>query len=186
MAAQRITMRKIREILRLRLAAGLSIRQISQSTKARVGAIQKLLAWAVQLELGWAPAGRPGRCRPGPPVLPSWRCLCLRRTPHAGLGNGSSGDPAFGHDPALAVGGVRGAIPQQQLQLLTVLRALPALAGPAKAVDAPDPQSRREVLYRLCRPDGSDRRSGHRRVPFGPGLCCRARGLELHLCRGHA
>ena len=42
-------MRKIREILRLRLAAGLSIRPISQSTKASVGAIQKLLARAVQL-----------------------------------------------------------------------------------------------------------------------------------------
>ena len=53
MAAQRTTMRKIREILRLRLAAGLSIRQISQSTKASVGAIQKLLAQAAQLELGW-------------------------------------------------------------------------------------------------------------------------------------
>jgi hypothetical protein len=53
MAAQRTTMRKIREILRLRLAAGLSIRQISQSTKASVGAIQKLLARAAKLELGW-------------------------------------------------------------------------------------------------------------------------------------
>jgi len=53
MAAQRITMRKIREILRLRLAAGLSIRQISQSTKASVGAIQKLLAQAAKLDLGW-------------------------------------------------------------------------------------------------------------------------------------
>jgi len=46
-------MRKIREILRLRLAAGLSIRQISQSTKASVGAIQKLLAQATKLKLGW-------------------------------------------------------------------------------------------------------------------------------------
>ena len=53
MAAQRTTMRKIREILRLRLAAGLSIRQISQSNKASVGAIQKLLAQAAQLDLGW-------------------------------------------------------------------------------------------------------------------------------------
>ena len=46
-------MRKIREILRLRWAAGLSIRQISASTKASIGAIQQLLARAAALGLGW-------------------------------------------------------------------------------------------------------------------------------------
>ncbi len=39
-------MRKIRDILRLRLAAGLSIRQIKASTKVSIGAIRKLLAKA--------------------------------------------------------------------------------------------------------------------------------------------
>lgn len=38
----RLTMRNIRDILRLRLAAGLSFRQISRSTKVSIGAIQKL------------------------------------------------------------------------------------------------------------------------------------------------
>ncbi|ERS85695.1 hypothetical protein Q667_03505 [Marinobacter sp. C1S70] len=46
-------MRKIRELLRLRLDAGLSIRQISASTKTSVGAIQKLLARADTLEITW-------------------------------------------------------------------------------------------------------------------------------------
>lgn len=46
-------MRKIRDILRLRLAGGLSIRQIKASTKASVGAIQKLLAKADELGLTW-------------------------------------------------------------------------------------------------------------------------------------
>lgn len=46
-------MRKIREVLRLRLEAGLSIRQISSSTKTSVGAIQKLLARADALNLNW-------------------------------------------------------------------------------------------------------------------------------------
>jgi len=46
-------MRKIREILRLRHAAGLSIRQIKASTKLSVGAIQKLLTKADALDLGW-------------------------------------------------------------------------------------------------------------------------------------
>ena len=58
MAAQRITMRKIPDILRLRLAAGLSIRQIRHSTKASVGAIQKLLVRADQ-------PGLPGPCPTG-------------------------------------------------------------------------------------------------------------------------
>lgn len=53
MTAKRLTMRKIRDILRLRLAAGLTIRQIKNSTKASIGAIQKLLAKAEALDLGW-------------------------------------------------------------------------------------------------------------------------------------
>ncbi len=48
-------MRKIREILRLRHAAGLSIRQIKASTKVSVGAIQKLLTRADALGLSSLP-----------------------------------------------------------------------------------------------------------------------------------
>ncbi len=46
-------MRKIREILRLRFVAKLSIRQIKASTKTSIGAIQKLLAKAKTLGLSW-------------------------------------------------------------------------------------------------------------------------------------
>ena len=46
-------MRKIHDILRLRLAAGLSIRQIKASTKASIGAVQKLLVRADELGLSW-------------------------------------------------------------------------------------------------------------------------------------
>lgn len=53
MAAKRMTMRNIREILRLKLSANLSIRQISACTKVSVGAIQKLLSSAQQLTLTW-------------------------------------------------------------------------------------------------------------------------------------
>jgi hypothetical protein len=53
MPAKRITMRKIRDILRLRLAAGLSIRQIKASTRVSIGSIQKLLSQAEQLGLSW-------------------------------------------------------------------------------------------------------------------------------------
>lgn len=53
MPAKRITMRKIRDVLRLRHHAGLSIRQIQSSTKVSVGSIQTLLAKAKELELSW-------------------------------------------------------------------------------------------------------------------------------------
>jgi transposase len=53
MPTKRTTMRKIRDVLRLRLSAGLSIREISRSTKISVGGIQKLLAKATALELSW-------------------------------------------------------------------------------------------------------------------------------------
>jgi transposase len=46
-------MRKIRDILRLRYEAGLSIRQISASTKASVGGISKLLKRAEALGVDW-------------------------------------------------------------------------------------------------------------------------------------
>ncbi|MDH3376893.1 MAG: IS21 family transposase [Gammaproteobacteria bacterium] len=53
MSTKRITMRKIRDVLRLRHSAGLSIRQIRASTKLSVGAIQKLRARADALEISW-------------------------------------------------------------------------------------------------------------------------------------
>ena len=53
MPAPRITMRKIRDVLRLRLSVGLSIREIKGSTKLSVGGIQKLLAKAKALGLTW-------------------------------------------------------------------------------------------------------------------------------------
>lgn len=46
-------MRNIRDILRLRLAGGLTIRQIKASTKVSVGTIQKLLHKVEGLGLTW-------------------------------------------------------------------------------------------------------------------------------------
>jgi transposase len=46
-------MRKIRDILRLRLSANLSIRQIRDSTKVSVGGIQKFLSKAEELGIRW-------------------------------------------------------------------------------------------------------------------------------------
>ena len=53
MPQPRIKMRKIREVLRLHFESGRSIRQINASTKTSVGAIQKLLKQARELNLAW-------------------------------------------------------------------------------------------------------------------------------------
>ena len=46
-------MRKLREVLRLRFSAKLSIRQISASTKISIGSIQNVLKLAEQQNLSW-------------------------------------------------------------------------------------------------------------------------------------
>ncbi|MHA0273248.1 IS21 family transposase [Enterobacter ludwigii] len=53
MPNKRITMRKIREILRLRFEVGLSFRQISQCADVSVGAIQKMLKRLEASPLSW-------------------------------------------------------------------------------------------------------------------------------------
>lgn len=53
MATKRISMRQLREILRLRLHARLSMRQIRDSLKLSLGAIQKVINKADELELHW-------------------------------------------------------------------------------------------------------------------------------------
>lgn len=53
MPAKRNTMRKIREVLRLKLEAGLSVRKISASTKISIGSIHKLLSTSQTLGLTW-------------------------------------------------------------------------------------------------------------------------------------
>ena len=46
-------MRKLRDVLRLRFQAGLSLRDISRSTKLSVGGVQKLIRRTQALNLTW-------------------------------------------------------------------------------------------------------------------------------------
>lgn len=46
-------MRKLREILRLRLHAGLSVRQVRDSLRVSIGAIQKVTSAAEQQGIDW-------------------------------------------------------------------------------------------------------------------------------------
>ena len=65
MPAKRITMRNIREVLRLRLAAGLSLRQIRHSTKISLGAVQKLSKYFlfILVALGLLACSEPPKCK---------------------------------------------------------------------------------------------------------------------------
>ena len=53
MPTKRISMRQLREILRLRLQADLSLRQIQSSLRVSLGAVQKVVSQAAALELDW-------------------------------------------------------------------------------------------------------------------------------------
>ena len=54
MARERLLMRKIREILRLRWAQGLSVREVARSAGVSTGVVSKLEGRARLLELSWA------------------------------------------------------------------------------------------------------------------------------------
>lgn len=53
MSARKISMQKIKEALRLKFQAKLSIRQIARSTQVSVGTIQHILSQAQELKLSW-------------------------------------------------------------------------------------------------------------------------------------
>ncbi len=53
MPTERISMRNLREILRLRLQAGLSLRQIKASQRVSLGVVQKISSQAEILGLDW-------------------------------------------------------------------------------------------------------------------------------------
>ena len=53
MATKRILMRQLREVLRLRLNAKLSLRQIKASLRLSLGAVQKVTSKAEELGLTW-------------------------------------------------------------------------------------------------------------------------------------
>ncbi len=81
MSNKRTTMRKLREILQLRLQIGLSVRALGRSTKLSVGGVQKLLSRADALSLTW----------PLPAVLEDARLTALFY-PDADAGAGARGE----------------------------------------------------------------------------------------------
>ena len=184
MPGARLPMRKIRDVLRL-TAAGMSSRKI-----------------AVSLSIGGDDGrGLPAACAVGRMLLAAARGpdrrgaggAAVSGLDGAGRDQGATaaarlaGDPSraapAGRDAAAALGGASRRAPRR-LRLQPVLRALSRLGGAAVADHAADPCRRRAAVRRLCRHDAGGDRRHDRRGADGAAVRRRARGLQLHLCRG--
>jgi len=184
MPAERVPMKKVIEVLRLKFEAGLSHEKISRACGISKGAVSHYVCLAKAKGVGWPlPEGTdevaleallfPVKHRPVPRLVePDYFQTASRAQ-------------AQGCDPATAVGRVCRGLRGEGLSLQPVLQSLPSMAGPAETQHAPATPGRREGLHRLRRANGPDCGLQHRRMPFCPDLCRRARCLELHLCRGH-
>lgn len=148
MPANRMTMRKIKEVLRLKWACGLSHRQIARATGVSVGAVSQYAAMAKAAGLDWPQADslnedtleqrlfgaqKPANS-PGGRVTPDFPYLHreLRRK---------------ARDTAVAVGGIPGGESRgPHLPIHAVLLPLPGLGSDAQAVDAPAAPRRRKAV----------------------------------------
>ena len=158
MPAERLSMRQIREVLRLRFASELPQRAIATSLGLSQGAVSGYLSRARAAGVAWPlpedldDAQLEALLFPPPPAIaadqrpmPDWAWVHreLRRP-----------------DVTLALlweeyrAGAR-----RRVRLFLVLRSLPGLGRPAEADDAPDPYRRREAVRRFRRPH---RRGGRR------------------------
>ena len=183
MPTERLSMRQIREVLRLRFASELSQRAIAKSLGLSQGAVSGYLSRARAAGVSW----------PLPEELDDVQLEALLFPPPPALAADQRPMPdwawciascAARRDPAVAVGGV----PRRRtrrVRLLQVLRTVPGLGGPAAADDAPDPYRRRKAVRRLRRGHhAGDRRPATGEVRAGADVRRRAGRLQLHLCRG--
>ncbi|SPD37567.1 transposase (plasmid) [Cupriavidus taiwanensis] len=164
MPANRMTMRKIKEVLRLKWACGLSHWQIARATGVSVGAVSQYAAMAKAAGLDWAQADSLNE--------DTLESAAVRRT-EAGQQPGRTGDAGLplpapraapqGRDTAVAVGGIPGRESRgPHLPIHAVLLPLPGLGSDTQAVHAPAAPRRREAVCGLRRSDGADSGPGRR------------------------
>src|SRR5271167_2601406 len=148
MPAERLSMRQIRDLLRLCFAAKLPQRAVARSLGLSQGAVSRYLSRARAAGVSWPlpedlddarleallfppPSATPADQR----AMPDWAWVA----PRAALPRCNTG-PAVGGIPGRRCRGV---------QLFLVLRSLPGLDRPAEADDAPGPRRRREAVRRF-------------------------------------
>src|SRR5262245_57664320 len=165
MAAGRLSMRKVREVLRLRHALSLSYREISEALGVGKTAAGEIVRRAEVVGLTWplpevfddgelerrlfTAAGEAQPERPAPNWAKLHEELKRRGAVVAGVSRGASG----------------------RLRLQPVLRSLRRVALQCVRDDAPDARGGREAVRGLCRRHGRGDRSAHRRHTTGAHLC---------------
>ena len=164
MPAERLPMRKVREVLRLKHACGASDRLIAQSLgigRTTVGRV------SAACRGGRASPGRSRarRCRAGAASVHAGGVLRRRRRGRSRIGAGCPCRAAPARrDADAAVGGIPGRA-SRRLWLQPVLRPLWRVAPGRHGDDAADPCRRREAVRRLRRRHGAGDRRG------SPGRC---------------
>src|ERR1019366_6174730 len=152
MPTKRVTMRRIKEALRLHLQAGLSYDEIGRALKISKSSASKYVsltrAAGVDCELAQTLSDDELEARLfRPPVPRSSHQLAPRLRARA------PGAQARRRHAAAVVGGVR---PRQRagLQVHELLHQVPRLRAEPEAFDAPGPHRRREAVRRLHRAAG--------------------------------
>src|ERR1700754_1354608 len=140
MPGERLSMRKIRELLRLRWEHHLPQRAIGQSLRLSQASVSDYLNRARRAGLSW----------PLPDGLDDARleALLFPPPPDAGLGRGSPGAPSTECDAGIAVGGIPHG-DNRWLWLFLVLRSVSRVVGSAEADAASDAHCGRAAVCRL-------------------------------------
>ena len=111
MPAERAPMRKVREVLRLRHALGVSERQIAVTTGLSRSTVGEYLRRAAVIGITWPVPERTGRCRAGAAAVHAADVRREAGTAAARLVPRPQGTEAARRDAAVAVGGVPGRAP---------------------------------------------------------------------------
>ena len=156
--ARRLSMRKLREVLRLRFELKLGYQQIGRSCAIGVSTVHKYLKRAEAAGLTWPLPEDWDEARVEAALFPRRGTKHRREEPGAHAArlrlDPRSNCAAQTRDPAVAVGRIPAGQPGR-LSLLAFLRVVPALALEARRGAAAGAQSRREDVRGLGRRDDS-------------------------------
>src|SRR5260370_29663161 len=156
MPRPRVAMRRIKEVLRLKVGLGLSGTAVSRSVRIARSTVKEYLDRAAAAGLNWETAAELSE------EDLDHRLFAAADTPSgssvAGLGSGREGAARPRRDAAVAVAGISEP-PSGRLPLHPVLHAFPRLAATLQAADdAPAASRRRRVRSRFGRPDAEHHR----------------------------
>ena len=184
MPGERLSMRKIRELLRLRWEQHLPQRAISQSLRLSQASVSDYLNRARRAGLTWPLPDGLDDARLEALLFPPLPDVPSDQRPVPDWSSGAPRSTSAERDAGAAVGGIpRG--DDRRVRLLLVLRSVSRMGRAAEADVAPGAHRRRAAVRRLRRSHHGGDRRGDRRDPACRDLRRRAGGVELHLRRSH-